>query len=224
MVSLFHRPAITPRDPGWRPAAPQWLRALSDPPAKLDEDDWPLIEHIRTTGQIASGAIVESDSLYNRPWPLRTSVPESRDASERMNAETRAQIKQEAAQSAERMRLYREQYAERIAQAQQREAERRAEAERRRRERDQQWRTKAEARREYERLRAERRSEQQRRDVEWDKREQELRDQAARAEAKRIMAEFQRKLARVNPGCCGCIPCNGRHTPNYWGTGQPDCW
>lgn len=27
-----------------------------------------------------------------------------------------------------------------------------------------------------------------------------------------------------NPRCNRCIPCNGHHTPDYWGTGQPDCW
>lgn len=27
-----------------------------------------------------------------------------------------------------------------------------------------------------------------------------------------------------NPSCNCCIPYNGHHTPNYWNTGQPDCW
>jgi hypothetical protein len=36
--------------------------------------------------------------------------------------------------------------------------------------------------------------------------------------------DVQQQLDITEVKCRCCIPCNGRHTPNYWGTGQPDCW
>jgi hypothetical protein len=32
------------------------------------------------------------------------------------------------------------------------------------------------------------------------------------------------KFGFRNTKCRGCIPYNGRHTMNYWATGQVDCW
>jgi hypothetical protein len=162
---------VSSRDPRWRPAAAPWLRALSDPPVKLDEDDWPLIEHIRTTGQLGSGSVLDEDSLFNRPWPTRSnfSLPVSKDASERANAEARARADAEQALSAERVRLYRQHTAKDIAQARQRAEHARAERDRRRRERDETWRMQREMDQEHARLRRERATEQERRDAEWDR-------------------------------------------------------
>ena len=35
---------------------------------------------------------------------------------------------------------------------------------------------------------------------------------------------FQHALPNLNKKCSRCYPYNGHHTPNYWGTGQADCW
>jgi hypothetical protein len=36
--------------------------------------------------------------------------------------------------------------------------------------------------------------------------------------------DVQRQLNIKEVKCRCCIPYNGHHTPNYWGTGQQDCW
>jgi hypothetical protein len=181
---------VSSRDPRWRPAAAPWLRALSDPPVKLDEDDWPLIEHIRSTGQLGSGSMLDEDSLFNRPWPTRSnfSLPVSKDASERANAEARARADAEQAKSAEQVRLYRQRTAKDIAQARERAEHARAERDRRRRERDEMWRTQREMEQEHARLRRERATEQERRDAEWDRSSRDLQFKASEAVVDRHQA------------------------------------
>jgi colicin import membrane protein len=52
-----------------------WLRTLREPPLKLIEDDWPLIEHIRATGQIDSGSLLGNDHLFERGIPEHEGAP-----------------------------------------------------------------------------------------------------------------------------------------------------
>jgi hypothetical protein len=177
------KPSVSSRDPRWRAAPPPWLRALSDPPAKIDEDDWPLIEHIRTTGQLGSGSMLDEDSLFSRPWPTRSafSLPVSKDASQRANAEARARADAEQAKSQERVRQYREHTAKDIAQARERAERARAERDRRQRERDELWRTRRDMDQEHARLRRERATEQVRRDAEWNRAERDAQFKAGEA-------------------------------------------
>lgn len=70
-----------------------WLRTLSKPPLHLHEEDWPLIEHIRMTGQIGSGAWVANDDPHGaRIWSYNRlgGITVDRNASERADIEARA--------------------------------------------------------------------------------------------------------------------------------------
>src|SRR5262245_58691855 len=63
--------------------------------------------------------------------------------------------------------------------------------------------------------------------VKWESAEQERLRNAAMAMRVRFehaVLRFNKALKQLNPKCNRCIPYNGHHTPNYWGTGQPDCW
>jgi hypothetical protein len=44
----------------------------------------------------------------------------------------------------------------------------------------------------------------------------------------RFLAAQLRKYPKFtfskNAKCNSCVPYNGHHTPNYWATGQTDCW
>jgi len=63
--------------------------------------------------------------------------------------------------------------------------------------------------------------------VKWESAEQERLRNAAmtmRVRFEHAVFRFNKALKRLNPKCNCCIPYNGHHTPNYWGTGQPDCW
>jgi len=62
--------------------------------------------------------------------------------------------------------------------------------------------------------------------VKWESAEQERLRNAAmtmRVRFEHAVFRFNKALKRLNPKCNCCIPYNGHHTPNYWGTGQPDC-
>lgn len=173
-------PFIAPRDAKWKHTAPPWLRALSDPEPQLEPDDAALIEHIRHTGQLASGEIREIDSLHWRPLATRASAPVSRDASQRLNAATRAAIEAEDAARAARHA----QYERELAAARKRAEKRRAEYEDRIRRRAEKARAQWTAQREYEQVLAARAREQARRDREWD----DATRKADAAEAARILA------------------------------------
>jgi hypothetical protein len=45
---------------------------------------------------------------------------------------------------------------------------------------------------------------------------------AMRIQFEHASFRFNKALKQLNPKCNRCIPYNGHHTPNYWGTGQPD--
>jgi hypothetical protein len=63
--------------------------------------------------------------------------------------------------------------------------------------------------------------------VKWEPAERERLRNAAmamRVQFEHAMFRFNKALKRLNPKCNRCMPYNGHHTPNYWGTGQPDCW
>ena len=61
--------------------------------------------------------------------------------------------------------------------------------------------------------------------VKWESAEQERLRNAAmtmRVRFEHAVFRFNKALKRLNPKCNCCIPYNGHHTPNYWGTGQPE--
>jgi hypothetical protein len=45
-----------------------------------------------------------------------------------------------------------------------------------------------------------------------------------RDQFRRVTDRYRRALRNLNPRCNRCVPYNGSHTPNYWGTHQPDPW
>ena len=46
---------------------------------------------------------------------------------------------------------------------------------------------------------------------------------AMRVRFEHAVLRLNKALKQLNPKCNCCIPYNGRYTPNYWDTGQPDC-
>jgi hypothetical protein len=97
---------------------PPWLRRLSDPPPKLVDDEWSLIEHIRATGQIESGSLLGNDHLFERGIPEHEGLPpldmnaRERLASQRAQDEAIAKaLKAEAEAAAARRKAKRAQRA-----------------------------------------------------------------------------------------------------------------
>jgi hypothetical protein len=116
----------TRRGPEWVRTPPPWLFRLSYPPPRLHADDWPLIEHIRTTGQLASGSLIGNSSylltegqasLLDRPGPdlnarERLAALKAREARSRAEEEREERRQQELAIRRERRKA-----AERLVQA-----------------------------------------------------------------------------------------------------------
>lgn len=151
--------AIAPREPA--PRYPNWLRQLSYPPWRvhLDEDAWPLIEHIRLKGQIGSGAIYhQGRDPFDPPWENEGSPPLDKNAPERQAALRDLAQRQAAQEELKRFLQSPEQVRKRRLARAKYERDRIQLAEQRRK-----------LEREHQRIRAERAAEQQRRDVEWDR-------------------------------------------------------
>jgi DNA repair exonuclease SbcCD ATPase subunit len=175
-----------------------WLRALTEPPPFLHEDDWPLIEHIRATGQLASGSMVPTDAWFDRPiHEGKVAAIADGNAAERTASFEKAWRDQLAMRKARREAFEAFEV-----------ARRKAKDERIKRAREQ-WEM-AQALRAHEdeakQLRAERKAEQKRRDQEWEaeterrqaaayqlRMEQENTAAAQRARAQR--AELDKQLA-----------------------------
>lgn len=159
------RPLVIPRrDPGvYEPVL--WLRAIKEPPPFLDGDDWELIEHIRTAGQLSSGAILGNDHYFERPVFEQSSVNIlDRHAAERRDAEIRAHDKARQ----ERVAEYRKEMAEEIAKWRKQHEKQEKEREERKQEQREQERLVRELDLEHQRLLDERYYEQRRRDEEWE--------------------------------------------------------
>jgi flagellar biosynthesis GTPase FlhF len=122
----------TRRGPEWIPGPPPWLFRLSYPPPRLHADDWPLIEHIRTTGQLASGSLIGNSSylltegqasLLDPPGPdlnarerlAALKAREARERAEEEREERRQQERRERRKAAERLAQMRKDKAEQAA-------------------------------------------------------------------------------------------------------------
>jgi hypothetical protein len=160
----LNRTAVSRRDIRWRHIDPPWLHQFSDVPhvePRLDPDDYDLIEHIRATGQIGSGARIDPEFNPARSHD-RLFVNEDRATVEATNAQLRV-VNPNIGREADRHR--RELAREEIEAIKARAAERKAErAERKRREQElffARLRTEAEYYRAIERRREEQRKQQQ---------------------------------------------------------------
>lgn len=103
-----------PRNLSVPPAPPQWLFALSDPPPKLDDDEWDLVEHVRIKGQINDGAPIHYESWFGPPvysaWhSLIDNNAGERTVAEAQNQERRQELQRQIDEALKRAVLRKEQ-------------------------------------------------------------------------------------------------------------------
>jgi len=182
-----------------------------------------LIEHIRATGRMGSGAM---DIFWHERHPEPEGPPPlHKNAPERNAALTDANVR---AQQAKLLRDFYQSPAEK--------ARRRARLEEKRRQELEWQQEQAELQAEWDTQKRQKKLTQAERDLEW--------EQATlftmQSRFLRVAARFKDVRIKLYPKfrfmpawpaeantkwkCNCCVPYNGRWTPDYWGTGQKDCW